>query len=51
MRGRWGSVEVGLAEEVGRQECYSRLVKRRHVGSYLVQLADDAKPRDEEQAS
>ena len=39
---REGRVEVVLVDdETGRQESYGRLVKRRHVGSYLVQLADD----------
>jgi hypothetical protein len=39
---REGRVEVVLVDETGRQESYGRLVKRRRVGGYLVQLADDA---------
>jgi hypothetical protein len=38
---REGRVEVVLVDETGRQESYGRLVKRRHVGGYLVQLAVD----------
>jgi hypothetical protein len=38
---RAGRVEVVLVDEAGRRESYGRLVGRRRVGGYLVQLADD----------
>lgn len=38
---RGGRVEVVLVNEDGRRESYGRLVRRRRVGGYLVQLADD----------
>lgn len=38
---RDGRVEVVLRDETGRRESYGRLVQRRRVGAYLVQLADD----------
>ena len=38
---REGRVEVVLVDAKGRRESYGRLVARRRVGSYLVQLADD----------
>jgi hypothetical protein len=34
-------VEVVLVDEDGRREGYGRLVERRRVGDYLVELADD----------
>ena len=36
-----GAREVALVDELGRRESYGRLVQRRRVGGYLVQLADD----------
>ena len=38
---REGRVEVVLRDETGRRESYGRLVQRRRVGGYLVQLAAD----------
>lgn len=38
---REGRVEVVLIDETGRRESYGCLVKRRRVGGYLVELADD----------
>ncbi len=38
---REGRVEVVLVNEDGRRESYGRLVGRRRVGGYLVQLAND----------
>ena len=38
---RGGRVEVVLVNERGRRESYGRLVERRRVGGYLVQLTDD----------
>jgi|EndMetStandDraft_4_1072995.scaffolds.fasta_scaffold00912_20 hypothetical protein len=37
-----GRVEVVLVTEHGRRESYGRLIRRRRVGDYLVQLTDDA---------
>lgn len=39
---REGRVEVVLVDEAGRRESYGRLVRRRRVGGYLVQLAEDS---------
>ena len=38
---REGRVEVVLVDDAGRRQGYGRLVRRRRVGGYLVQLADD----------
>jgi hypothetical protein len=37
-----GRVEVVLKDEDGRRKSYGRLVARRYVGDFLVELADDA---------
>ena len=34
-------VEIVLLDDSGRRESYGRLVERRRVGGYLVQLTDD----------
>ena len=39
---REGRVEVVLVNETGQRQSYGRLVARRQVGGYLVQLADDS---------
>jgi hypothetical protein len=38
---REGRVEVVLVDEVGQRKGYGQLVTRRHVGGYLVQLANN----------
>lgn len=40
---REGRVEIVLADATGRRQSYGRLVERRQIGGYLVQLTDDVR--------